>query len=129
MKRTIIALALLFMMGCTSYKEAIQGHWELEEIKNGDGDLVYETKGDKRSDVVTLSFETNGGLLTVTAKDADGKEMKAMYHVLEDGRLVSVNRNKPNMYIMEINSNKVVLIDRELNADGRERILVFKKVQ
>lgn len=130
MKRLIITLFFLLLSSCTSYKDAIQGRWELTEIKNENGIVVHEACTDDHCDVVELAFDTEGNVLTVTAIDASGKETKAMYRIKEDGRLVSTGDEKPNMYILDLDGNKVVLIDMVLDEESGkfvERMLVFKK--
>lgn len=108
----------------------MQGNWELVEIRNDNGDKVYETCDENgKCDIVQLTLKSDGAILIVTAHDASGKEMKATYHIKEDGRLVNTNDERPNMYILDIDANKIVLIDREMDEAGRERILVFKKVE
>lgn len=130
MKRIIVTLMLLLMMGCSTYKESMQGEWELVEIRDDRGDKVYELCDENgRCDVVQLSVKSHGGLLVVTAHDASGNEMNATYIIKEDGRLVNTNDSRPNMYILDFDANKIVLIDREMDEAGRERILIFKKVE
>lgn len=129
MKRIIVTLMFL-LMSCSTYKESMQGEWELVEVRNDRGDKVYELCDENgKCDVVQLSLKSNGGLLVVTAHDASGKEMKATYLIKEDGRLVNTNDSKPNMYILDFDANKIVLIDREMDEDGHEKILIFKKVE
>ncbi len=117
-------------MGCSSYRESMQGNWDLVEIRNEKGDRVYQTCDENgKCDVVQLTLRSEGAILIVTAHDANGKEMKATYHIKEDGRLVNTNDSRPNMYIVDMDANKIVLIDRETDEDGHERILVFKKAE
>ena len=130
MKKILITLMLLLLVSCFTYKESMQGDWELVEIRNDRGDKVYETCDENgRCDVVQLTLKSNNGILVVTAHDASGKEMKATYLIKEDGRLVNTSGSRPNMYILDFDMNKVVLIDREMDEKGREKILVFKKVE
>lgn len=130
MKRILITLMFFLFMSCSTYRESMQGNWELVEIRNENGDKVYQTCDDNgRCDVVQLTLKSEGSVLVVTAHDASGKEMKATYLIKEDGRLVNTNDERPNMYIVDIDANKIVLIDREMDEAGHERILVFKKVE
>ena len=133
MKRIIVALMFMIVMGCASYtasyEDSMQGQWELMEIRNHKGDKVYDVSTDGTNDVVELSFKTKGNILIVTARDENHKEMKARYQIKEDGRLLNMNGEKPNMYILDIDADKVVLVDKQYTENGRstERLLVFKK--
>jgi uncharacterized protein YxeA len=133
MKRIIATLAFLMLVGCSSYtasyRDSMQGTWELVEIRNQKGDMIF--KEDGTNDVVELSFRTEGSILIVTAQDEQGKEMKVRYQIKEDGRLINMGGEKPNMYVLDIHNDKVVLVDRRYDGDGAdsERLLVFKKTQ
>jgi hypothetical protein len=130
MKKIMLILLFSLLTSCATYRESMQGNWELTEIRNERGDKVYPTCDvDGKCDVVHLSLESHGELLVVTAHDANGKEMKATYSIKEDGRLVNTNRSRPNMYVLDFDAHKIVLIDREMDEVGHERILVFKKVE
>ncbi len=108
----------------------MQGNWELVEIRSENGNMIYEVGKDAHCDVVDLRFESHEDVLTITAHDENGKEMKVNYKIKEDGRLVNMDREKPNMYILDLDANKVVLIDQvhDASGKGKERLLVFKKV-
>lgn len=131
MKRIIATLVFLLLVGCStytaSYRDSMQGTWELSEIRNQKGDMIYSE--DITNDVVELSFRTEGSILIVTAHDEQGREMKVRYQIKEDGRLLNMNGEKPNMYVLDLKKDKVVLVDRKYDGDGRdsERLLVFKK--
>ncbi len=117
-------------MACSSYtatyRDSMQGTWELVETRNSKGDKLVD---DNSNDVVSLSFRTEGSILIVTARDENGKELKARYQIKEDGRLLNMGGEKPNMYVLDIIENKVVLVDRQYDGDGHdsERLLVFEK--
>jgi len=130
MRTILITLMFLLSMGCSTYRDSMQGDWELVEIRDDSGEKVYETcDGNGKCDIVQLSLKSDGAILVITAHDASGKEMKASYIIKEDGRLVNTSGSRPNMYLLDIDANKTVLIDREMNEAGREKILVFKKVE
>ena len=132
MKKIVVMLVMALAIGCSKYRDSIQGRWELAEVRNSKGVMLYEVcKEERRCDVVEIFFETSGNILTVTALDENGKQLKAVYTIKEDGRLVSASPNKPNMYIMDLGANKVTLIEQFFDANGKlhERLLVFKKVE
>lgn len=123
-------IALMFMMSCTSYKEAVEGRWDLVQIKNERGDKICDIGKDEHCDVLSLTFETFGDELVVTGCDEESKELKAVYVIKEDGRLISKSTDKPNMYILDIKNNEIVLIDLLYDPIAKkniERLLVFKK--
>ncbi len=123
-------IALMFMMSCTSYKEAIEGRWDLVQIKNENGDRICDVGKDEHCDVIALTFERSGDELVVTGCDEESKELKAVYVIKEDGRLISKSTDKPNMYILDIKTNEIVLIDLlydPVRKRNMERLLVFEK--
>lgn len=132
MKNTLMIIGFLMLASCASYNDAIEGSWNLVLIKNEYGEQICEVTQDEHCDVIALTFVKVGTDLVVTGCDELGQTLKAVYAIKEDGRLVSKSPDKPNMYILDIKTNEIVLIDLlydPVRKKNMERLLVFEKVK
>ena len=130
MKNIIMIIGFWMLASCASYNDAIEGRWDLVRIKNEYGEQICEIGKDEHCDVTELTFERKGEDLVVTGCDEQGNEFKHTYAIKEDGRLVSKSIDKPNMYILDIKTNEIVLIDLlydPVRKRNMERLLVFEK--
>lgn len=130
MKNTLMILGFWMLASCASYNDAIEGRWDLVRIKNEYGEQICEIGKDEHCDVIELTFERKGEDLVVTGCDENGAEIKTSYSIKDDGRLVSKSIEQPNMYILDIKTNEIVLIDLlydPVRKRNMERLLVFEK--